>query len=1250
MIVAGQASAKEGMTGVEQEVGSATAAPARFDNPEAYIPGDRRLALAGGLEMPNRVQGAALFADISGFTTLTEALVEELGRQRGVEELTASLNDVFHALIAELHRYGGDVIYFSGDAVTCWIDEDDGTRATACALAMQSTIDRVGRLVTPAGSSVRVELKVAVAVGHARRFLVGDPGIQLIDVLAGQLIDTLAAAEHVAERGEVVLAASAREALGARVETGDERLDEEGERCWVVERLTVPVDDAPLPLLDGPLDDDLVAEWLLPPVYERMRTGRGELLAELRPAIPVFVRFGGIDFDADDAVPKLDEFVTQAQRVFADQGGNLLQLTVGDKGAYLYGVFGSPVAHEDDAVRAMTTALALRDLESQTAATGIQIGVAHGRLRSGTYGHDLRRTFVCLGDAVNLAARLMSAAGPGEVYVADSVRHAAGDAFLWETRESFTPKGKAEAVTPHALLGATGRAPLREIRHRLPMFGRAEDLAHLLTRLDDSVGGAGRIVGIAAEAGVGKSRLVAELVRVARRRGELVVVGECQAAGATTAYFAWREIWRMLFGLSDDAPEEAQVARVEAELRAVDPSLVARTPLLEPVLGLTLRDNELTAALDAKVRKTSLESLLVTFLRARAAHRPIVIVLDDCHWLDELSRDLLVEVCRAISSERVLVLLGYRPHSDIGDSFGIETLPYFEERPLTLLGKDEIAHLITAKVGQILGGGTTPPEALISLVARRAEGNPFYVEELVNYLAGTNVDLDDETAVANVELPDSLYTLILSRIDTLAERPRSTLKVASVLGRSFRAAPLPEVYPELGGAEHVAESLDVLRSADLVSLDVEAEGSYLFRHVVAQEVAYESIPYAIRTSLHESTARVIEHEGPDAIELQLDLLAHHYWRSENVEKKREYLGRAGAAARAAYANSAAIDYFERLATLEDGTARAGVLLDLGEVLELTGAWARAAEADEEALGVAANAADATLGARAETALAEVARKTGAFDDAQERLARARAVFDETGDDAGLGRVLHLTGTIAAQRGEYDAARERYLESLEVRERVGDRAGMASLLSNLGVVAEYEGDYPAARASHERALELRSEIGDRWAIGVSQTNLGMIAALQGNLEEARERFEDSIRLNREVGDPWMVAIGLNNLGNAARDLGDLAAARANYAASLHAYEAYDDRWALAHLLEDVGRLAAVAGEAADAVRLDRAALSLREEIGAPRPPALEKELWAAFGDAHASLGADAETIASEAGAWTLEQAVACASRVCGGDET
>ena len=170
--------------------GAAGATPGdAFHNLGAYIPGDRRRSLAAGTPMPDRVRGAALFADISGFTALTEALADELGPQRGAEELTANLNRVFHSLIAELERFGGHVIYFSGDAITCWIDGDDGARATACALEMQRTVGQLGEVVTPAGSRVRLAMKAAVAVGAARRFLVGDRDDQLIDVLAGRLID-----------------------------------------------------------------------------------------------------------------------------------------------------------------------------------------------------------------------------------------------------------------------------------------------------------------------------------------------------------------------------------------------------------------------------------------------------------------------------------------------------------------------------------------------------------------------------------------------------------------------------------------------------------------------------------------------------------------------------------------------------------------------------------------------------------------------------------------------------------------------------------------------------------------------------------------------------------------------------------------------------------------------------------------------------------------------------------------------------
>ena len=299
-------------------------------------------------------------------------------------------------------------------------------------------------------------------------------------------------------------------------------------------------------------------------------------------------------------------------------GGNLLQLTLGDKGAYLYGVFGSPIAHEDDATRAAAAALELRDLVRTTRARDIQIGLARGRLRSGTYGHAMRRTFVCLGDSVNLAARLMAKAPPGEIYVDDRVRTDAGDAYIWQTLPDLQVKGKKGAVVAHGLTGSLERASRRKTRYELELVGRRTELARLDSALDQTVAGDGLIVGIAAEAGMGKSRLIAEFVRNARRRGLFVALGECQSFGTNASYFVWREIWHRILEIEETDDADQQRARVESTLAAIDPDLVARAPLLSSVLGLEIPDSELTASFDAKLRKTSLEDLLATVLRARA--------------------------------------------------------------------------------------------------------------------------------------------------------------------------------------------------------------------------------------------------------------------------------------------------------------------------------------------------------------------------------------------------------------------------------------------------------------------------------------------------------------------------------------------------------------------------------------------------------------------------------------------------------
>lgn len=1177
------------------------------DNIDAYIAGDRRRALADGRVMPDRVSGSALFADISGYTPLTEAFVDEFGPRRGAEEITIAINRVFDAVLGELHRFGGSVIYFAGDAVTCWLDGDDGSLGVACGLAMQEAMTRVETITTPGGRTVQLGMKVAIATGNARRFVAGDPEIQRIDVLAGSLMDRLANAEHHSETGEVVVDSATLDRLAGQLDLALIR-GEASDRVGVVVSLKGPPPDLAPPPPYPELSTSIIREWLLPPVYERVAAGRGDFLAELRPSVPMFVHFGGIDYDNDpDAQQLLDEFIRSAQRVVHGYGGSVLQLIIGDKGAYLHAVFGTPVAHEDDAGRACAAALDLLALEGVTSATDIQVGISQGRLRSGTCGHHHRRAFTCVGDAVNLAARLMSNAPIGQAYVTAGIADEAGGSFVFEQLPDLTVKGKAAPVRVRRLAERSRSSLARNRRPSHELIGRASELNTLLDLAEQARLGKGRVVGVVADAGMGKSRLVSEAVKVLEDGALRVFLGAASSVGSAS-YLVWRDVWTGLLEVSADGDPLAAATRAIA---AIDPGLLPRLPLLGPLLGMTIDDNDLTRTFEAKLRKESLESLLLRYLTLRAAQEPLLLVLEDCHWVDALSLDLLEALSRVVQAIPVLVLLTYRP-----GSFTAESLRNSTVLDLTRLDHASSRQLLASRLSELFGE-ITPPESLLDRLSDLADGNPFYLEELVNYLRAHDVDVTDRTSAASVELPDSLASLVLSRIDMLAESPRRTLKVASVVGRQFGVGTLIGAYPELGGKRKVDGYLRNLCTEDLVQPEDPAQSAYAFKHAVTREVAYDSLPFAQRAVLHGRVGSWLETTSPEA----LDLLAHHFWFSSDDDKKREYLVRAGDAAQAQYANEAAVDYFRRVAPLLTDVDRIAVLMKLGAVLELKGEWAEAEAAFTEALQLADTLADDRAAAQARTARADPIRKQGRFDLAVDELDIAGQSFDSLGDTAGLGRVAHLRGTIAAQTGDYPEARHQYGKSLSIRVSLGDHKAEASVLSNLAIVAEYEEDYDQAQSLNEQALSLRTRIGDRWGIGVSRNNLGMIAFLRHDYPSARDHLEEALRIEMEVGDTWMMAIARHNLGNASRELEDKSAAGRHYADALSTYSIAGDKWAQCLLFEDIAMMAAES-DPLSALQLLGAASALRESIGSPRVAAQEAEIEAQFSKVRQRLGEDA----------------------------
>ena len=380
-----------------------------------------------------------------------------------------------------------------------------------------------------------------------------------------------------------------------------------------------------------------------------------------------------------------------------------------------------------------------------------------------------------------------------------------------------------------------------------------------------------------------------------------------------------------------------------------------------------------------------------------------MIVLEDCHWIGPLARDLLTALvrrrqrCRCCSCSPT----GRRPRRAAGsDSSSCRSSPSSSSASSS---RHDAEQLIRSKLGAALRRRAEASPRLVELVTARSQGNPFYVEELLNYVHGQGVDPQDEAACARLELPESLHSLILSRVDTLGEAPRRTLKVASVVGRSFLAPSLPGVYPELGPPDDVGAHLATLRSLDLITLDQDAEQSYIFKHVVTQEVAYESMPFSIRAMLHERVGDYIEADGgrrdrTPARPARAPLLAQREPRRRSASTSFGPARRPRRATRTRPPSTIS----SALSPLVGGgragrrapEARQGPRAR-GRLAPRRGGRARGARERPSTLG------DARARAWCETALAEVARKQGRYDEALSCSSRPPEAFESVGDDSGV---------------------------------------------------------------------------------------------------------------------------------------------------------------------------------------------------------------------------------------------------------
>ncbi|TMC39461.1 MAG: tetratricopeptide repeat protein, partial [Chloroflexi bacterium] len=821
---------------------------------------------------------------------------------------------------------------------------------------------------------------------------------------------------------------------------------------------------------------------------------------ERRRVTVVFADLVGFSTLAEHLDPEnLNVLVTETLRELAaevERRGGTVENFAGDS---LVAIFGAPQAHEDDPERAVASAVAIRDAiahRSRSTPTPLQVrvGVNSGLVVAGATG-DGRQTGV-LGDAVNIAARLQQAAGPGEVLVAASVWRRVREHYEAQHIGLLEVKGRGQPVEAYRIEGPRTAG----VRRQAPFVGRQEELA-LLDILWSSVAkGNTHVVSLAGEPGVGKSRLMAQF---APREGALDVRVSCDSE---RAFGPFLDLVNRILG---HRPVDLEDLKQQAVALGVD---TETTQLIGALLGLAGAPPVVRMA-DEQQKRQVFAGIWQFFLAAPQG-RPALIVFDDLHWADRSSIELLGFLLERLNAVPIMIVLTIRP--------GFEQIERLALRAShTAIHLERMSAEESVAVARGFLGVIALPDDLERIIATRAEGNPFFIEELLQALLelGSLAIVDGRAVLAkvDVEIPDTVQGTVLARVDRLTPAERSLLQQVAVIGRHFPT----DLVQAVTGDEKVGASLDALARAQL--LVSPAPNQWSFKHALIQEVTYETLLLRQRKDLHARVAAALEARAADD-PASLEALAGHYARAEASEKARRYSMAAGDLAAERMGFNEAMGRYEtalRLWGSGDEPGRLALLEKLGYASLIGGDMARSRSALIEAESGWSGLGNVRRAGASLSMLGRAYWVTGEMDRAADVLQRAIALLEPEGPSLELARAYVWAATLHMLVGDVQVGADLARKGLEIAEPLGNDGIRANLLNTLGVCESSSGD-PIALKRLEEARELAERSGDPEAIGRAYVDT---LSRFGRFEEGVAIARRGREVARKLGSPtfeWFIA--------------------------------------------------------------------------------------------------------------------------------
>lgn len=1104
-----------------------------------------------------------VFVDISGFTKMSERLARH--GNVGAEEVTEVIDDTFVQLLPEAYAFGANLLKFGGDALLLlFTGEGHAMRAVAAAHAMRLKLREIAVFETTAGK-VSLRMSVGIHSGEFDFFLVGGSHRELI--VAGPAASRTVGMEAAATSGQILVSPETTAFLPRR---------NRGREAGPGFLLRGDVDRvAKLDFLAATTPGLDLAAFIPDALREILVTG--DVNPEHRPAAVAFVHYGDFDRLIDErgggyAGEVLDRLVRSVQDAVNARGITFLGTDIAGDGGKIIVTAGVPKTAGNDEEQML---LAVHEILSRAPAElPLQIGVNWGYVFSGEIGPPYRRTYTVMGDTVNLAARLMAKAPAGEIYTTQGVLEGSRTTFRVDAPEPFYVKGKKLPIQAFSVREPVGIRVLAG-SGSVPLIGRDRELGELLQTWDSAVSGNGRVVEISAEPGMGKSRLLEEFL--AKPKAGVLVQAECRLYQATTPYFPFRALLRGAWGmenLNPDATAEALNALVKASAPQLEPWLA----LIGLPLGLNLPESPEVKQLEDQFRPARMLAAIGAALEASVTG-PVLFVIEDSHWMDDASRELLAGLMAGLNRLPWMIILTRRPDQD---GFVAPEGPETIRINLQPLGFDQAKDLIVAATED---APLLPHQ--VETLAKRAEGNPLFLIELLQALRrGGNVD----------ELPHSVEGMIGARIDKLPPADRNLLRRVSVLGSGFRfehtAAVLRDEESDIRW-----QTRAMRRLGDFLALD--PTGWIQFRHALIRDVAYEGLPFKTRLELHARVGDSICGASAADPESQAELLSLHYFYAKRWDDAWRYSRIAGDRAKVIYANTEAAQFYDRairasrhVQAIEDRD-RGEVLTSLGDVLEAAGSFDGALAAYKRATHQ--RKADHVAAADIYLKRSRTLERQGAYRRALSDISIGYKLVSRL-DDPGAARAR---ARLAAQRanlrmaqqkdrqaisdarraiaeaesaGEAVALADAYLvldisstylgvqkpfpygeAALALYEKAGDITKQASVNGNMGISAYFGGRWVEALERYERARQAHLQVGNEVQAASSAANIAEILLNQGHSTRAEELLHEAVPIMRAAGLLDAATFGEAQLGRALMDRGDLLGAETRLRGAVASFE-------------------------------------------------------------------------------------------------